>query len=549
MTKGNRNILFVVSTGAHMPNMFRLAQCLSRCQQVDTTIANFPGDISSPLSIADELGGIQECVWSGSGFITRKEADLQAQRPAESVPSKLLTIRRVFFSSVVLPIVGVTSRTVFYLILGQRLVLHALRRSIGSNVNAKAGKVLRQSILETFCIIKSLMWRLPKISLIRRSYRNVLASQSVMFGLWDDNVVWTGVAKFLTELQPDLIVMPELNWGYGHHMFVMWARNSGTPLLVLPYSMAGRQEWVASFQDFKDCQVKGLFRRLLVKAFPEWETVNNGRRLLLPTRWLISTESSGFSPSIPWVTNSGPDGVVAVDNEFTRLFYSREGVDTSSWYLIGSLAEDQLYRALLKRDVSREKVCARLGLKADLPFILVGLPPDQFSSINGAMLEFSSYKELTSFIVNSVADVAGNTYNVVVALHPRTTRDDVVYLEECGARIADTSIEGILPAAHIYVSVSSATIRWAIACEVPVINFDAYAYGYKDYQDCPGVLDVKNKTEFLELIRTTMRDTQTYKHLVAMQKKDARKLFKIDGRSEARIVQLVGKLVDRCPLG
>lgn len=384
---------------------------------------------------------------------------------------------------------------------------------------------------------------LPKAN--RYSGIVLFASRRIFFGIWNTQLQLEYLSSFFADYRPDLIILPEQNCGYGHEVLIAWSRQSGVPILVLPYTMAGRQEWAASFSERSGCHVRGTLRRLLARAFPEWVYDYKGRRLILPLPWMFSCEYLGCPPAIPWVTNSGPDVRVAVDNLFVEKFYRREGVDTSRWAVVGSLAEDRLYRAMLERIAIRERIASRLGLDPRFPLILIGLPPDQFDMGLTEGVEFADYRSLTEFIVVATTEAAGKDHNVVVNLHPRIRREEVAYIESGSARIADGPIEDILPAAHLYISVASATIRWAVACGVPVINFDAYHYDYRDYHDLEGVVDVKTREQFGRQVAAMVRDKTCRERLVRAQAADSERLFRIDGKAEERIASLMAELCDR----
>lgn len=392
-------------------------------------------------------------------------------------------------------------------------------------------------------MLGALRYMLPKGS--RTSGIVLFASHRIFFGIWNTQLQLECLSRFFEGYQPDLIVLPEQNCGYGHEVLIAWSRQSGVPILVLPYTMAGRQEWAASFSERAGCQVRGALRRLLAKAFPEWVYDYKGSRLILPLQWMFSCEYLGCPPAIPWVTNSGPDVVVAADNVFVLEFYQREGVDTSDWAVVGSLAEDRLHRAMQERIAIRERIASRLGLDPRLPLILIGLPPDQFDMGLAEGVEFADYRSLAEFIVRATTEVAGKNYHVLVNLHPRIRRDDVAYIEAGSARIVDGPIEEILPAAHIYISVASATIRWAVACEVPVINYDAYRYDYRDYHGLEGVVDVKTQEQFKQKVAAVVRDEVYRERLLRAQAADSERLFRIDGKAEERIASLMAELCDR----
>ncbi len=401
---------------------------------------------------------------------------------------------------------------------------------------------LKRAFLESFELLSALLRCFPSPENRLFGSMGLFLSNRLFFGLGQLAREQECLARFFADHHPDLIVLPEQNAGYQHDILIAWARCTGTPILVLPYTMAGRQEWAAHFKKWPGRHVKGMLRRLLARAFPGWVYTFEGRRLILPLPWLFSSEFLRCAPSLPWVTNSGPDGVVAVDNLFMKEFYEHEGVDTSGWQIVGSLAEDRLFFARQHRDVARKEIARRLDLDPALPFILIALPPDQFDTGLREVVEFSDYRALVDFMIAATAAAAEGRFNVVVNLHPRTRKEDVAFIQDDMARIADGPIETLLPAAHLYISVASATIRWAIACEVPVINYDVYRYDYRDYHGLKGVVDVKTREQFKQQVASVLHDKIHRDRLVQAQAEDAARLFRLDGKSEQRILGLMTTL-------
>lgn len=545
MTRRNRRIVFVVSTGGHVRGFVELAERLQQSGVAETAIFDFPSDLKLDLSVQTAATGLQEYVWCGSDVLPRHE--IEEKRKQIKRPTKVGKIIDVVLKLGVMTFYVPVSVLSIYAILIYRALVSGVAWLDRPGKFPKPSlheNYLRRLFLEAFTVISSLRRHLPSPESSWLGGVILFSSQRLFFGLWRSGIELEYLSRFFAKYRPDLIVLPEQNCGYRHEVLIAWARKAGTPILVLPYTMAGRQEWAASFNELPGCHVKGILRRLVARAFPDWVHSYKGRRLILPLPFLFSCEQLRCVPTIPWVTNSGPDGVFAADNLFVKKFYEREGVDTSGWRIVGSLAEDRLFHARQQRDAIREETARRLGLNPELPFILIGLPPNQFGMGMGEDVEFGDFRSLVEFIVAAAVEAAGGRLNVVVNLHPRTRKEDVAFIEEGPARIADGPIEALLPAAHLYVSVASATIRWAIACEVPVINFDAYRYHYRDYHGLEGVVAVKTREQFKQQVAAIAQDKAYRDRLVQAQAADAGRLFKLDGKAEERIVGLITNLCD-----
>ena len=59
----------------------------------------------------------------------------------------------------------------------------------------------------------------------------------------------------------------------------------------------------------------------------------------------------------------------------------------------------------------------------------------------------------------------------------------------------------LVPLCDVFVASISSTIRWAIACGKPVVNYDVYRYRYTDFIGVEGVLTCEEQDEFVSVLR------------------------------------------------
>lgn len=547
MTNPTRQVFFIVSTAGHVRGFVELAEMIQRSGLAQPTILNFPSD---PIYNIARAGRVQvnELVWQGDRFVERS----QLSRTNTAGYSKLVSIADAGLRR----ILGFFSPVINSLVLGSVLAGNLMAKGLAWIVAPRRLRAatanepfMRKVFLDTLAYIWDLWRHLPDYTVPIIGPPIYYIAQGLFFGFWARRSELEAVASMFGETRPNLIVLPEQNFGYHHEILFSAAKRYGIPVLIFPYSLAGHQEWAENFKEMPECHVRGLLRRIVARSFPQWVLPYKGHRLILPLPYIFSCEYLCCVPTIPWVTNSGPDGTFAADNLFMKEFYQREGVDTSEWQTVGSLAEDRLFRSMCRKNVIRQTIASRLLLDPGLPVLLIGLPPEQFTLGVRPGMEFGNYRELVEFIVSETVVAADNRYNIWVSLHPRTRREDVEFIEAKSVRIIDGPIEEILPAAHTYISVISATIRWAVACEVPVLNFDAYQAHYDDYTGLAGVVEVRTKEKFRQQITSMTQDATCHSRLVSAQAEDARRLFKLDGKAEERICRLITQLCDRpqCP--
>lgn len=370
---------------------------------------------------------------------------------------------------------------------------------------------------------------------------NTLFGEGLLNELSKQKTFYQGFVEMLEKHEPALVVLPEENLFYNSHLIVSAARSLHIPSVVVPFTIANTLEWAEAFYDVGAYRANTVWNRVLARVFPRWVLHHRGRRLILPPIYILACESLDVVPDQPWVISSGPADAIAAESRFMSDYYLRAGIRAEKIRLTGSLSDDKLYRLLQSREEQRAALSLRSGINIQGKIILIGLPPDQFGGGRREGCEFENYEALVRFIVRTVAAQCSNA-TLLINLHPRIRRESVAYLESLGAPIVAEPIEHLVPLADVYVSVVSATIRLAISCGIPVINYDAYRYDYDDYKGLPGVLEVKTKQSFATATEALIKDAAFYSKVRQAQQETAHHLCDIDGNAGARMLALFEEL-------
>lgn len=526
-------VLLVASTAAHLRPLTQIAEAIKGSGRVDVSLLHFPSPCSRVASDLDEYTFHGYRIMRMSDYLNRLQTG-----SAEPRKRRLSFLWRIRLPSlrVLAPLFNLANLPLFYAVLGWQY----LRLTLDARLRADAR--LNEAMSRTWIALRKAIRLLPRASTSGIGRAVTQVAGRAFFGLWGSQLRLDALDELLGRLQPRVLILPELNWGYHHGVLVNWARRHKVPVLVLPYTLAGSREWMASFQHHPECLVDDAFSRLMARAYPKWVREHQGKRLMLPWAWLTSSEGFGFSPAIPWVTNSGPDAIVAVDNGFTSRFYAREGVDTANWKVIGSLAEDRLHETRQQRQQLRADLAHSHGLRADRPWVLLALPPDQFDAIDASKLEYEDFNAMVRAMVSDTVSCAGERWEVLINLHPRIAPDSVAWLNALGAKVVIQPIETLLPLADLFVGVASATIRWAIACGIPAVNYDVYHYEYDDYHGCAGVIEISQPDSYRRVLRQLLNEHKAWQDLREKQEADSRRDFAMDGRARLRLVELVNRL-------
>ncbi len=175
----------------------------------------------------------------------------------------------------------------------------------------------------------------------------------------------------------------------------------------------------------------------------------------------------------------------------------QQGCPQQHLVLTGSLTDDVL--AAVRKDIPqrRRMLLSEFGRKTTDRSCYAHCRRIRIHTI-GAGCEFRDFNDLVGFWGKCLSEVDG--WNVVVRPHPKTSLERLGALQQYGLNITYDDTAGLVPLCDIYVACVSATIRWAIACGKPVINYDVYQYGYKDYEGVEGVALVNTRDEFRQLL-------------------------------------------------
>jgi hypothetical protein len=149
------------------------------------------------------------------------------------------------------------------------------------------------------------------------------------------------------------------------------------------------------------------------------------------------------------------------------------------------------------------------------------------------------------FWIGAIASV--QRYHRVICLHPSVSYDEFRHLEQAGVRIARRPTAELIPLCDLYVASVSSTIRWAIACGVPVVNYDVYRYRYTDFLAVPGVLRCEEQAEYVELLQRFDRDRDFERSMREQQASVAARWGRVDGKAGDRMLALFERMAQRPP--
>lgn len=307
-----------------------------------------------------------------------------------------------------------------------------------------------------------------------------------------------GIRHFLRRVKPDVIIVFEDNIETLSRILVAVGDEMGTPSAVVPYTIPNPVEPATSLVARPEHFSGRWTERLLsLCSRSHWVFEFEGKRLLrLPPSRVLAMETLGLSVPYPWILNSGSARAIALDSEMARRAYLDLGFPKEQLAVVGEPVGEQLLEGLSRRSLLRQQIAEENAFAVgDRPLLVCAFPPDQYRGTETRAYELPDFPALVEAWMKPLGEVSRYA-NVLVRPHPRLSTDLLEAYETDRLKITWRPTAELVPVADLYVASISATIRWAIACGVPVINYDCYRYRYGDYDKAPGVLSLFSGDDF-----------------------------------------------------
>jgi len=416
----------------------------------------------------------------------------------------------------------------------KRALWSAARAARAVPVKGAAGKALRAALVPLGPLVR---WSLlGAFAAAARAAPGLLPSNIVM-----QRALVRALPRFLAARGVALLVLPEDNFLYGTNAWVRAVHASGGAAVIVPFTIANVRELAESLYHSPLYDGDTLLNAAVAAAFPRWSHRHKDKRLVLAPEHVVASEALNIAPPVPWLINSGATDAIAVESEYLAQYYRRAGIPQRQLRVTGSLSEDVAYGALQEADARREALYAELRLPPARPMLLCALPPNQLGGAGRPGCDFTDYGTLQRFFVQPLAALA-STHDVVVSPHPRIPIEEARRIESAGVRVSTRDVAELIPLASIYVASCSATIRLAVACGIPVVNYDVYRYDYEDYKGIPGVIATQEKDAYAAAVERLARDRAEHERVRAAQAAFAAREMRLDGRAGERLLALFDEL-------
>lgn len=357
----------------------------------------------------------------------------------------------------------------------------------------------------------------------------------------ESSFISKSLPEFLKRHQITLILLPEHNLFYYTQLFAHYAKAANIPAVIVPFTIANTVEWCEAFYQEPSFSMKFAINRLMAKRFPHWTIQYKNKTMILPPGIILMNEMLNTTPKNPWLLNSGEIDAIAVESPAMNEYYIQAGIDEKVLRVTGTLYDDEIYQHLLQADQRRKDLYQQLGFSdVTKPMLLCALPPNQMDG-RQSIMEFQYFEQVIRAFLQGIANVADD-YNVVINLHPRLYESDITYCSQYPVKIARQNIAELVPLSALFVACCSATIRMAISCGIPVVNYDIYRYHYADYSDAEGVITLDTYQDFQDILKQLAVNNDVYRDYKNKQEKVSQRWGKVDGQSGQRMIELFDQL-------
>ena len=319
------------------------------------------------------------------------------------------------------------------------------------------------------------------------------------------------------------------------------SRQAKIPVLLIPDFLPNPAEQAFSLQYLSAHTLSGWIEGVVKRVSKSWLFSFNGKTLIrVPLNQLMAGIFLYRHCKMPWIVNSGFVSRILLPSEKEKDYYLKTEFNPATLEVIGSSIDDQLFSSL-NDDAAKRKVLLEYGLDPARPLIVCALPPSQYTDdLQDLVLnkyEFPTYSELLSAWLSALANQA-SAFNVLLCLHPRTSIDELRQYSAYGIPVCSQSIEIVLPFADLYVASISTTIRMALACGIPVINYDCYRYDYADFQSATAVEHVNTLPDFKEAL-TRLSQPSLLKAARSTAEEEANLWGCVDGKFATRLAVIL----------
>lgn len=333
------------------------------------------------------------------------------------------------------------------------------------------------------------------------------------------------IKKFILKNEISLLIICEDSIPYGLNIFSAAAKNLKIQTLIFPFTIPNSLEFLEQIKNIDIYKYNGklIQHRILKYYFSKWLIFFENQYFFRAPIWqILALELLKLAPNTPWINYNEDLTTIAVESDFMYKHYINYGISMEKLVLTGSLVDDKMYEIVKYQNESKSKNSKLI--------ILCAFPPPQIHYNS----KYNTYEDLVNELIESFKPLLSE-HEIIFKMHPRVDNSTIELLTNNGFIISDKETFELIAYCDIYIAFISATIRWALNLNIPILNFDIYNYNYNDFLNIDNVHNVYDIKQF----RNKLNDIIINKII-----KDKFLNVILDGNSTNRINNLITSLTN-----
>lgn len=332
------------------------------------------------------------------------------------------------------------------------------------------------------------------------------------------------IKNFYLNNEIKLLIICEDNISYGLNIYTAAAKNLNIQTLFFPFTIPNSLEFLEQIKNFNIYKYNSKLtaHRFLKYFFTNWLIFfEKNFYFKAPTWQILSLELLKIAPKTPWINYNDDLSIVAVENDFMFNHYIKYGISKERLVLTGSLIDDKMYEIVNYN----KNITYNIKLR-----IVCAFPPPQIHYNS----KYNSYDDLVNELIVTFKPLLDN-YEIIFKMHPRVEKYTIDFVQNAGFNVSEKETYELIASCDVYIAFISATIRWALNLNIPILNFDIYNYNYNDFLNVENVHNVYD----IEQFRIKLYE------IINVRKNSNKKLNQIlDGNSSLRISKLISYLTN-----
>jgi hypothetical protein len=235
-------------------------------------------------------------------------------------------------------------------------------------------------------------------------------------------------------------------------------------------------------------------------------------------------------PPNPWVPGGNACDRVLVSGRQEAERLTGYGADTARLVVTGHPAHDDLHRLFRRREELESELRRRYSLGTEGLLIVAALP--QYGEHR--MLPWDRHWQEIDRLIRALAATGAPC---LISLHPRMDPERYRFLEaDRGLPVATEPLARLLPAAGLFVSTLSTTLKWAVLCGVPAVGMNFLGQPEDSFAGLAGVRLLADPELLGPELQGLAGDPGLRQRLAAEQRHQAERLSPFDGRCTERVL-------------